>query len=52
MIKIFGKNNELRTEEGKITKTGYAVMALSSGFGFCVFLLGRTIYEKSLKKEK
>ena len=52
MIKFLGKNNDLRTEEGKITKTGAAVMALSTVFGFCVFLMGRTIYGKSLKKEK
>ncbi len=52
MIKFFGKNNDLRTEEGRITGTGYVVMALSSVFGFCVFWMGRTIYGKSLKKEK
>ena len=33
MIKFFGKNNDLRTEEGVITKTGYVVMLLSSVFG-------------------
>ena len=27
-------------------------MALSSGFGFCVFLMGRTIYGKPLKKKQ
>ncbi len=26
MIIFFGKNNDLRTEEGVITKTGYVVM--------------------------
>lgn len=52
MIKFFGQNNDLRTEDGKITRTGYAVMALSSVFGFCVFLMGRTIYGKSLKKKQ
>ena len=52
MIKFFGQNNDLRTEEGKITKTGYAVMALSSVFGFCVFLTGRALYGKSLKKKQ
>ena len=41
MIKFFGENNSLRTEEGIITKTGYAVMILSSIFGLCVFLTGR-----------
>ena len=52
MIKFLGKNNDLRTEEGKITKTGYAVMTLSTGFRLCVFLIGRTLYRRSLKKEK
>ena len=52
MIKIFGKNNDLRTEEGKITKTGYVVMTLSFVFGLCVFLTGRYIYGKSLQKKK
>ena len=52
MIKFFGKNNDLRTEEGRITRTGYAVMTLSSVFGLCVFLVGRTIYGKSLKKKR
>ena len=41
MIKFFGKNNDLRTEEGKITKTGYVVMMLSIVFGLCVLLTGR-----------
>jgi hypothetical protein len=36
-MKILGKNNDLRTEEGKITKAGYAVMLLSTVFGLCVF---------------
>lgn len=44
MIKFFGKNNDLRTEEGKITKTGYAVMIISSIFGLCIFLTGRYFY--------
>lgn len=52
MIKFFGKNNDLQTEEGRITKTGYVVMTLSSVFGLCVFLMGRTIYGKSLKKKR
>lgn len=52
MIKFFGKNNDLRTEDGKITRTGYVVMALSSVFGFCVFLMGRTIYGNSLKQKR
>ncbi len=52
MIKFFGKNNDLRTEEGRITKTGYTVMLLSSVFGFCVFLTGRYLYGKSLQKRQ
>ena len=50
MIKFFGKNNDLRTKDGKITETGYAVMLISSVFGLCVFLAGRHIYGRSLKK--
>lgn len=52
MIKFFGKNNDLRMEEGKITKTGYAVMTLSTVFGLCVFLAGRTLYGRSLQKKQ
>ncbi len=52
MIKLFGKNNDLRTEEGVITKTGYVVILLSSVFGLCVFLTGRYFYEKSLKEKR
>ena len=43
MIKFLGKNNDLRTEEGKITKLGYAVMMLSTVFGLCVFWAGRNL---------
>lgn len=49
MIRFFGKNNDLRTEEGKITKTGYIVMLLSSVFGLFVFLTGRYLYGKSIQ---
>ena len=52
MIKFFGKNNDLRTEEGRITKTGYAVMTLSSVFGLCVFLVGRTLYGRARKMKR
>ena len=52
MIKFFGQNNDLRTEEGKITKTGYAVMTLSAVFGLCVFLTGKALYGKSLKRKQ
>ena len=51
-MKIFGKNNDLRTEEGKITKSGYIVMVLSSLFGLCVFLTGRYLYGKSLQQRQ
>jgi hypothetical protein len=51
MIRFFGKNNDLRTEEGQITKTGYAVMMLSTVFGMCVLLIGSYFYRKSLQKE-
>lgn len=50
MIKFFGKNNDLRTEEGKITKTGYAVMIISSIFGLCIFLTGRYFYGRRSSK--
>ena len=49
MIKLFGKNNDLRTEEGKITKSGYVIMILSTVFGLCVFLTGRFIFGKLLQ---
>ena len=52
MIKFFGKNNDLRTEEGKITKTGYVVMMVSTVFGPCVFLTGRYFYGKSLQERQ
>ena len=52
MIKFFGKNNDLRTEDGRITKTGYAVMTLSTVFGLCVFLTGRTLYGKLLREKE
>lgn len=47
MIKLLGKNNDLRTEDGKITKYGYIVMALSTVFGSLVFLTGRAAYIRS-----
>ena len=52
MIKFFGKNNDSRTEEGKITKTGFVVMVLSTVFGLCVFLIGRYFYGKSLQEKQ
>ena len=51
MIKFFGKNNDLRTEEGKITKSGYVIMVLSTVFGLCVFLTGRYYYGKTQQEK-
>ena len=33
MIKLLGPGNDLYTEDGEITKTGYCVMFVSSVFG-------------------
>ena len=52
MIKLIGKNNDLITEEGKITRIGYAVMTLSTILGLCVLLTGRYMYGKSLEKKQ
>ena len=52
MINFFGKNNDLRTEEGEITKTGYVVMAVSTIFGLIVFMTGRYFYGKSLREKQ
>ena len=41
----------MRTEEGRITKTGYAVMGLSAVFGLCVFLAGKAVYALSLRRK-
>ncbi|MDE6673148.1 MAG: hypothetical protein K2K16_13320 [Ruminococcus sp.] len=51
MIKFLGKENDLRTEDGKITKTGYIVMLISSVFELCFFLTGRYIYSKLLQNK-
>lgn len=51
MIMLFGKNNYLRTEEGKITKSGYVIMVLSTVFGLCVFLTGRYYYGKTQQEK-
>jgi hypothetical protein len=45
-MKTLWKDNNLHTEEGKITKQGYIALALSSVFGFSLFLIGRYIYGK------
>ncbi|MBR6004918.1 MAG: hypothetical protein IK063_01675 [Clostridia bacterium] len=46
MIKVLGKNNDLMTEDGKITKQGYAALVISTVFGVCLFLTGRSVYGK------
>ena len=51
MIKLFGKNNDLRTEEGVITKYGYIVMAISTVFGLFVFLTVRKVYMKAYERK-
>ena len=51
MIKFLGKGNDLRTEDGKITKMGYIVMMISSVFGLCFFLVGKYIYGKLLQNK-
>ena len=52
MIKLLGKNNDLRTEKGEITRIGYVVMIISAVFGLCVFLAGRYMYGKLLEKKR
>ena len=44
MIKLLGPGNDLYTETGKITKTGYFVMIVSSVFGLLCFFIGRSVY--------
>ena len=51
-MQFFGKNNDLRTEDGKITEAGYTVMILSAVFGLFVFLIGRSLYGKSLREKQ
>ena len=52
MIKLLGPGNDLYTENGKITKTGYIVMAVSSVFGLFCFFVGRSIYGKLLQRRQ
>ena len=52
MIKLLGPGNDLYTESGKITKTGYLVMAVSSAFGLLCFFMGRSVYGKLLQKRR
>jgi hypothetical protein len=46
MIKLLGPNNDLRTEDGVITKWGYLVAIASTVFGLCCFLIGRKRHKK------
>ena len=52
MIKLLDPNNDLRTEDGVITKWGYLVAIASTVFGLCCFLIGRKIYEKMNKEPR
>ena len=49
-MKLLGPGNDLYTEDGKITKTGYIVMFVSSVFGLFCFLIGRTICKKAIQQ--
>jgi hypothetical protein len=51
MIKLLGKGNDLYTESGRITKSGYMVLVVSTIFGFACFLTGREIYGRILKNK-
>ena len=51
MIKLLGPGNDLYTESGRITKTGYVVMAISSAFGLLFFFMGRAIYRRGLRSK-
>ena len=50
MIKLLGPNNDLRTEDGVITKWGCLVALISIVFGIICFLIGRAIYGKCVHK--
>ena len=52
MIKLLGPGNDLYTETGKITKTGYFVMAVSFAFGLLCFFMGRSFYGKLLERRE
>lgn len=51
MIKLLGKGNDLYTESGRITKSGYIVWVISTIFGLACFLTGREIYGRILKNK-
>lgn len=45
-MKLLGPCNDLLGKDGKITRTGYAVMTFSTLLGICCFLFGRSIYKE------
>lgn len=47
-MKLLGKNNDLY-KNGKITKSGYIVMIVSSILGLGCFLIGRSLYAKAIQ---
>lgn len=49
-MKLLGKNNDLY-KDGRITKTGYFVMTVSSIFGFCCFLVGCSLYIRKAREK-
>ena len=49
MIKLLGKNNDLRTEDGMITIWGYLVAAICAVFELCCFLAGRSAYSRHIR---
>ena len=51
-MKLLGRNNDLRTENGRITKLGYFVAFLSAVFGFAVFLAGSEMYKQKKSQKK
>ncbi|MBR6580359.1 MAG: hypothetical protein IKK66_03590 [Ruminococcus sp.] len=51
MIKLLGKENDLYTESGRITKSRYIVLVISTIFGLACFLTGREIYGRILKNK-
>ena len=52
MIRLLGPGNDLYTENGEITKTGYLVMAVASVFGLLCFFVGRSIYRAFLRRRE
>ena len=50
MIKLLGPGNDLYTEDGEITRTGYFVLFVSSVFDLLCFFTGRSIYKKALQR--